>query len=288
MMKRPFKKLFYIFILFMVLWSFLAQGCMSFRITDEEAKKQFRDKGLDVTVKSVVVNKRNIHYASAGDEDKPSLVFIHGTPGSWNAFIQYMQDKELLARYRIMSVDRPGFGYSDFGKVMNLSDQATILNEWWKQVGNKKPVYLIGHSLGGPLIIKMAADQPASYNGLVIISGSIDPAEEKAERWRVALFKTPLNYFLPGAFRPSNKELWYLKQDLRDLKADFIRIRIPVYFIHGENDSWVPPANVEFGKQMLKNANLVGELMLSNGTHFIPWTHYKEIKEVLLKIQNVK
>ncbi|MGB8193397.1 MAG: alpha/beta hydrolase, partial [Chitinophagaceae bacterium] len=264
------KSLFYILVLMMVLWAFLAQGCMSFRITDEDAKKQFRDRGLEVTINNLKVDSRNIHYASSGNEDKPMLVFVHGTPGSWNAFIQYMQDKQLLERFRILSVDRPGFGYSDFGKVVNLSGQSHILNNWIKKIGTGRPVYLVGHSLGGPLIMKMAADEPKLYKGLVVISGSIDPDEEKPEKWRLALYKTPLNYFLPGAFRPSNKELWFLKNDLRELKSDYARITTPVYFIHGDNDTWVPPGNVAFGKKMLNHSSQVGELMLPKGTHFIP------------------
>jgi pimeloyl-ACP methyl ester carboxylesterase len=274
----------YILFLFIILWAFLAQGCMSFRITDEEAKKQFHEKGLELSIKTVKVGPRNIHYASIGDENKPTLVFIHGTPGSWNAFISYMQDKELMNQFRIVSVDRPGFGYSDFGKVVNLAAQSKILNDWLEKIINGKPVYLIGHSLGGPLVAKMAADEPDRYKGLVIISGSIDPSEEKPEKWRVVFFKTPLNYFLPGAFRPSNKELWYLKSDLRLLKDDFGKIHIPVYFIHGDNDTWVPPGNVSFGKKMLSNSNQIGELMLPKGNHFIPWTHFKEIREVLLHL----
>lgn len=279
------KSLFYTFIIVLILWAFLAQGCMSFRITDEDAKKQFREKGLEININTINVKGRNIHYASSGKDDKPSLVFVHGTPGSWNAFIQYLQDDQLLERFRIISVDRPGFGYSDFGKVLNLSAQADLLNNWMQQLDNGKPVYLVGHSLGGPLIMKMAADEPQRYKGLVVISGSIDPDEEKPEKWRVALFKTPLNYFLPGAFRPSNKELWYLKNDLRSLRDDLSKIQIPVYFIHGEQDTWVPPGNVAFGKKMLNNSSEVGELMLSKGNHFIPWTHFAEIREVLLQLR---
>ncbi|HYC30471.1 MAG TPA: alpha/beta hydrolase [Chitinophagaceae bacterium] len=274
----------YIFILFMILWAFLAQGCMSFRITDEEAKKQFQQKGLQVNISTIKVDSRNIHYASTGDESKPTLVFIHGTPGSWNAFMDYMEDRSLIDQFRIVSVDRPGFGYSDFGNVVNLAAQSKILNDWLAKINNGKPVYLIGHSLGGPLVAKMAADAPDSYKGLVIISGSIDPAEEKPEKWRVVLFKTPLNYFIPGAFRPSNKELWWLKSDLRALKDDFSKIHIPVYFIHGDSDTWVPPGNVNFGKKMLSNSTQVGELMLAKGNHFIPWTHFKEIRDVLLHL----
>ncbi|HYF32135.1 MAG TPA: alpha/beta hydrolase [Chitinophagaceae bacterium] len=279
-------KFVYILSLFMALWGFLAQGCMSFRISDEMAKQHFKERGMELGIHSIKIDTRTIHYASAGDSLLPTLVFIHGTPGSWNAFMQYMQDTDLLKQFRIVSVDRPGFGYSDFGKVMNLSAQADILNSWMQKINNGKPVYLVGHSLGGPLIIKMAADKPGMYKSLVVISGSIDPDEEKAEKWRVIFFKSPLNYFLPGAFRPSNQELWYLKQDLRDLKADYSKVNIPVYFIHGDNDTWVPPGNVAFGKKMLVNAAEVGELMLSKGSHFIPWTHYNEIKDVLLRLSD--
>lgn len=274
----------YIFLLFIILWAFLAQGCMSFRITDEEAKKQFQQKGLDLNINNIKVGARNIHYVSVGDDSKPMLVFVHGTPGSWNAFMGYMEDKSLTEHFRVVSVDRPGFGYSDFGNVVNLAAQSKILNDWLAKINNGRPVYLVGHSLGGPLVAKMAADAPDSYKGLVIISGSIDPAEEKPEKWRVVLFKTPLNYFIPGAFRPSNKELWWLKSDLRALKDDFGKIHIPVYFIHGDNDTWVPPGNVSFGKKMLSHSNQVGELMLPKGNHFIPWTHFKEIRDVLLHL----
>ena len=274
----------YIFLLFIILWAFLAQGCMSFRITDEEAKKQFDQKGLALNINTVKVGARNIHYASVGDENKPMLVFIHGTPGSWNAFMGYMEDRLLTEHFRIVSVDRPGFGYSDFGNVVNLAAQSKILNNWLAKISNGRPVYLVGHSLGGPLVAKMAADAPDSYKGLVIISGSIDPDEEKPERWRVVLFKTPLNYFIPGAFRPSNKELWWLKSDLRALKDDFGKIHIPVYFIHGDSDTWVPPGNVSYGKKLLGNSHEVGELMLPKGNHFIPWTHFKEIRDVLLHL----
>lgn len=277
-------KFVYIFCLFMTLWAFLAQGCMSFRISDDMAKQQFKNKGVDLTVNAFTIDDRRIHFASSGSDDLPTLLFIHGTPGSWNAFMDYMQDQQLLQKFRVVSVDRPGFGYSDFGKPMNLPAQSSILNKWVEKIQNGKPVYLIGHSLGGPLIVKMAADNPKLYNGLVIISGSIDPDEEKAEKWRVALFKTPLNYFVPGAFRPSNEELWYLKKDLRDMKEDYGKIKMPVYFIHGDNDTWVPPGNVAFGKKMLVNSGQISELMLPRGNHFIPWTHYKEIRDVLLTL----
>ena len=44
---------------------------------------------------------------------------------------------------------------------------------------NGRPVYLAGHSLGGPLVAKMAALYPEKVDGLVILAGSFDPTLEK-------------------------------------------------------------------------------------------------------------
>ena len=101
----------------------------------------------------------------------------------------------------MISIDRPGFGYSDFGKPLHLADQTTLINGAVNKLRNGKNTYLVGHSLGGPLIVLMASRNPGYYNGLVLISGSVDALEKKPEKWRPVLFKTPLNY-LYRRFRP--------------------------------------------------------------------------------------
>lgn len=276
-------RIWFIVSVLFLLWIILAQSCMTFRISDNEAVKQFAAKGLALRTNTVNISKHNIHYALAGSDTLETLYFFHGTPGSWNAFQDYMSDTQLLKKYRMISVDRPGFGYSDFGNPVNLQSQANVLSPLFGILNNNRKIYLVGHSLGGPLILKMAADHPELIAGLVIISGSIDPSEEKPEKWRPILFNTPLNYLVPGAFRPSNKELWYLKRDLNHLKNDLGRVRCPVYFIHGTEDTWVRPENVEFTKKMLVHSAYIKEKMIP-GDHFIPWTKYAEIKSVLLTL----
>ena len=66
----------------------------------------------------------------------PTLLFVHGTPGSWDAFKAYLKNKELLQYYRIISIDRPGFGYSDFGNAMNLTEQTKIIAAWMDSIYN--------------------------------------------------------------------------------------------------------------------------------------------------------
>jgi pimeloyl-ACP methyl ester carboxylesterase len=270
----------------LIIWVILAQSCMTFRKPDSEMKMKFKQAGVQLTTSIIRINNRNIHFAKTGNDSFPTLLFIHGTPGSWDAFAGYMQDKDLLKHYRMISIDRPGFGYSDFGEALHLAAQSVLLNGAVNQLRNGKPIYLVGHSLGGPMIVLMATDNPEYYNGLVLISGSVDALEEKPEKWRPILFKTPLNYLVPGAFRPSNEELWYLKKDLVDLKSKFIKVTQPVYFIHGSKDTWVPPGNVEYAKKLLVNAPQVDQLMIADGNHFIPWTKYTAIKNVLLGLDD--
>ncbi len=184
----------------------------------------------------------------------------------------------------MVAIDRPGFGYSDYGMAEHMARQSQLISPLFTLLNNHRPMFIAGHSMGGPMIVKLVADNPGVFSGMVVISGSIDPAEEKPEKWRPVLYKTPLNYFVPGAMRPSNEELWYLKTDLVDLKADFPKVTCPVYFIHGLADTWVPPGNVAYGAKMLVNAASIDSLMIPEANHFIPWSKFNEIKAVLLKL----
>ena len=283
-MKGFMKKMFLLTGLSLLSWLFLAQSCMSFRKSDADEKTDFAKDHITLRTATLKTDGRHIHYAITGDDSLPTIFFIHGSPGSWNAFAKYMKDSLLLRKFRMVSVDRPGFGYSDFGEPQHLDVQSVWISRLFPLLDNHKPLFLAGHSLGGPLVIKLAAENPRIFSGLLVISGSIDPGEEKPEKWRPWLFKTPLNYLVPGAMRPSNEELWYLKKDLVGLEKDFSKIICPVYFIHGARDTWVPPGNVDYGKKLLINAPVVKVTLIPDANHFIPWSGFAEIRAVLLKL----
>ncbi len=283
-MKRFFMRSFIIIGFILVIWLVLAQSCMSFRMSDSEAKEKFKAKGVDVVINTITLNNRHLHYLKTGNDTLPTIVFVHGTPGSWDAFENYLEDPGLLQKFRMVSIDRPGFGHSDYGKPLNLAEQSVIISPLFDYIKNGKPLYLVGHSLGGPMVVKLAADNPGKIAALVLLAGSNDPAQEEPEKWRPVLYKTPLTYFVPGAMRPSNEELWYLKTDLVYLKKDFPKITCPVYIVHGQKDNMVPIANVDYDKKMLVNASHIEELIFPDANHFIPWTRFKQIRELLLKL----
>ena len=194
-------------------------------------------------------------------------------------------DKELLAKYRMISIDRPGFGYSQFGDAKNLEDQSKLIRQFVRSIQNGKPIYAIGHSYGGPLIVKLQVDDQNLFDGLILLAAAVDPKEEKPERWRFIMKTPPLKFLLPGAYRPSNTELVYLKEDLKDLDKEWEKITSPVWIMHGDKDTYVPVANVDYAKKKLAKARSVEVKILKGADHFIPKERYEDIKEVLMKLQ---
>jgi pimeloyl-ACP methyl ester carboxylesterase len=219
-----------------------------------------------------------------GKDTCPTIVFIHGSPGSWDAFEKYLLDKDLCKKFRLISIDRPGFGYSDFGSSLDLSEQSMIISPLFQLIQNQKPIYLVGHSLGGPMIVQLSADNPNTFKGLVIISGAIDVSLEPAEKWRPLFMNNPLKFLLPGAFKPSNEELWYLKKDLILMKPMFAKINCPVHILHGNKDQFVDYGNLAFGAKAFVNAPSIDTITFQGANHFIPWTKFEEIKKVLMKL----
>jgi pimeloyl-ACP methyl ester carboxylesterase len=262
----------------------LLNGCLMMRTSDSKAIANFQKMGLALTTPTYVVNNNNLHYAIIGADTLPTIVFVHGSPGSWNAFEDFLKDTVLLRKFRMVSVDRPGFGYSNFGEAKNLQQQSTIIGSLLGNLQNNKPLYLVGHSLGGPLVAELAADYPKRVNGIIILAGALNPALEKKETWRSVMMVKPLCYLLPGALRPSNTELWYLKKDLYILQHKLNTITCPVYIMHGQKDMLVDVENVTFMKEYFTNAALVSDTILKDENHFIPWTQHNAIRNWIMRL----
>ncbi|WP_338645646.1 alpha/beta hydrolase [Flavobacterium sp. KS-LB2] len=275
----------YIAYSFMFLYIVMCQSCMTMRFSNKETIKFFSASRTVFQDKIIGFDGYKIHYLETGSIQKPTLFFIHGSPGSWNAFKEYLTDTLLLKKYRMIAIDRPGFGYSDFGDAQNLKVQSKRISEFIKKIDNKKPLILVGHSVGGPVVAQLAVDHPSWYKRLVILAGSLDPKAENPEKWRTVIKESPLRYLIPGALRPSNDELWWLKQDLVDLEPELEKITCDVTIIHGTKDVLVPYSNVAFMKKKFVNVKSIDTITIEKANHFIPWSHYEIVRNALLDIQ---
>ena len=284
MKRKFFRRLLIGFLLLITSWLVVAQFSMKYRIPDRKAKEQFSKVGVILNTESIKVDGFEMHYAKTGNDTLPTLFFVHGSPDGWITYKKFMEDKDLLTKYRMIAIDRPGFGYSQFGDAKKLEDQSKLISPLVKSFQNGKPMYAIGHSYGGPVIIRLLVDNQDLFDGLVLLAGSVDPKEEKPEKWRYIMKIPPLKYFLPGAFRPSNTELVYLKKDLKELEKEWEKITCPVWILHGDKDTYVPIANADYAKKKLINARSVDVKILPGADHFIQRERYGEVKAVLMKL----
>ena len=281
-MKHKFK---YIVFSFLLLYLLFCQSCMTMRMSVKETVTYFDTLKISYISKIVTVGSHEIHYIQTGKPNLPTLFFVHGSPGSWDAYKSYLSDTLLLKKYRMIAIDRPGFGNSNFGTAEDLATQAQIIEDFISQIDNHQPIVLIGHSLGGPVIVKMATNHPALFSNLVVLAGAIDPKAETPELWRRLLLAKPLRYLISGALRPSNDELWWLKKDLYEMEPNLKNITSKVTIIHGTKDPLVPYRNMAYMNKMFVNAKSIESISIENANHFIPWEHFELIRNTLLNLK---
>lgn len=280
-----FRRAGWIFLFIFLVIMIALHSCMTFRMSPTAIDRFFEQHKIKGTQHSYKVGNRAMHYVEAGNSTKPLVVFLHGSPGSLSAFIDFLSDSTLLKNTLLITADRPGFGYSNFGRAEpSLQKQAELLKPILEKYSNNRPIILVGHSLGGPLIARMAMDYPNLVDALVIVAGSVDPDLEPNETWFRAPFATPvLRWILPRSFRASNDEIYKLKPQLERMKSLWSSVICRVIVIQGDKDSLVDPKNADFLKKMLVNAP-TEIIRIKDTNHFIPWTNPEVVKNAILKL----
>jgi pimeloyl-ACP methyl ester carboxylesterase len=278
-----------IFSLFAIPIIFLHSCMPSFRMSSKEVDAFFKEKKVNAAQQQYTLGGREIHYVEAGDQHNPLVLFVHGSPGSLSAFIDFLADSSLLKKALLITTDRPGFGYSNFGVAEpSLKKQALALRPILEKYQNNRPRILVGHSLGGPLIVKMAMEYPELVDGLIIVAGSIDPNLEPNETWFRAPLATPfLSWILPRSFRSSNEEIYQLKPELEEMLPYWKNVTCPVIVIQGTKDELVPYENVDFARKMLTHAP-VSFVIKEGMNHFVPWSNPELIRDAILKMVTAK
>ena len=252
-------------------------------MSDKAVAAYFNDAPVKPTFHSLPADGRVIHYATLETADSlPVVVFVHGSPGPWDAFIAFFKDSTLYHRARLVSVDRLGFGKSGLGQTEgSLQKQAAAVAAVIHQVNPSGRAILVGHSLGGPVIARLAMDYPDKVSHLILVAPSIDPALEKQEWYRPVLGAFPFRQLLPAELDVSNREIRPLRNELLKIVPLWASIRVPVTVIQGDQDDLVPPGNALFAKRVLTQAPTT-LLMLPGMNHFIPWRRADTIHDAIL------
>lgn len=229
-------------------------------------------------------NIDGLHIVSTGDKSKPMVLFIHGSPGSWESWIDYLADRELQRQAFLVAVDRPGFGNSAEPVAPTFAEQVTRLRPALNLLSEGQKAILVGHSLGGPVALEMAARYPDQVVGLVLVAASLNP-ELEAPRWYNTVADwTLVRWAVPDVMRRSNIEMMVLAEELQQQSEIWPLVTVPTVVIQGEKDKLVYPANADYAVSRMP-ANQLEVVRMPDEGHFVVWENRvrvtKEIQQLL-------
>lgn len=224
-----------------------------------------------------------VHVVVAGRNEAgaPRVLFVHGSPGTWEAWRRFLSDPALAGAARLLAPDRPGFGGSGRGHAEpSLARQSAALAAVLESEPGP-PAVVVGHSLGGPIAVRLAMDRPDLVASLLLIAPSVDPELERRRWFNVAGSWRLIQLLLPIDWVVSNRELWPLREELETMTPRWSEIRCPVRLVQGTDDRLVPAANADFVERVLAGRDLVVRRYPGAG-HFLLWERPETVTSPLL------
>lgn len=237
-----------------------------------------------VRKRTVMVDGMEVRYTECG-AGRPVLL-VHGLSGStlwWGRNVSV-----LARRCRVIAVDLPGFGsLRRYHDRFVLERAAHWLWSFLKVLGIRR-VDLIGHSMGGYICLRMAAEHPRAVRRLVLAAPAGVPLAASIFGEVVPLLGA-LRYaspsFLPvlayDGLRMGPRMLLSTARDIIQLNvgAELKKVRTPALLVWGERDRLVPPANGAILRKALPRARLV---VLPDAGHVVMYDRAAEFNRAVL------
>lgn len=203
-----------------------------------------------------IVNRTRLNVLEQG-EGNPSLVFLHyfgGSSNSWTEVIAQLQHE-----VHCIALDLPGFGDSEPIAGSTVEDVATCVIALVQQLQLQQYI-LVGHSMGGKIVIAIAATQPAGLRSVVLLAPSPPTPEPMEDTERSHLLHTrgdrataektahkitahPLSVLLFNRViqdnihsSPTAWRAWLECGSRQDISAEMSKIAVPVLVVAGAED----------------------------------------------------
>lgn len=265
-------------------------GSHQLQIPLTEAETRPIDAIHGVSLVDLETGAGTIHYAHNGNTEAPGILFIHGTPGNWEAFSTYLQSPLLAQKYFLVSIDRPGWGKSlltNSDDTFSFAPTSTAIQTIFKRYPNKHWL-IVGHSLGASIAPRVALDAQHRVIGLLLLAGSHSPKLGEPRWYNQAAHTWLIKKFLSKKLRRSNDEIMRLSKELQhiDDRLQSTQLDINVVQIQGMRDSLVSPKNVNFVKtNWSDHFSSLHTIELTEEGHFLPWRQEPLIIETILSFE---
>ena len=197
--------------------------------------------------------------------DTPAALKIVVVPGApcwaeyWSPVMAALpQDREMVV------VDRPGFAASEPAAcVPDIRVQARALAPLLQAAPGQK-ILLVGQSYGAAIATVMAAQNPRSLAGVVLLSSFLGQLGPTA-RWLVGSGSKILS-LIPRDLRNAIQEVSGQAGQLAHMRAALKRLRVPVHVVHGDADDFAP---IELAEQLTKELRTARFLKVPGANHFM-------------------
>lgn len=271
MISMPIKNLFYLIVLAVTTFLFSSCSVWEERVRDADIISFFNSYGLEVEIDYYTTKGHNMRFMSVGHDSLPTVLLIHGSPSSMSVFNDLIVHTDLLQRAKVYAVDRPGYGFSNFGKTMrSIKKQAAmivpILDSINKAAG---PVVVMGVSYGGPVASRLAMDYPDLVDGLVLGAPAIAPGEEKIYTISYLMTMELTKRLFPTMLVVASEEKFSHEKELKKMLPLWENVDKPIIYIQGEDDDLIYTSNAEFIEQKAVNAPFLKIIMVPNQPHFL-------------------
>ncbi len=270
---------------FLQILFFFGINCMFQPITEKEALEKFSP--YSIYFKKEELNQRNISYVETGNLNSEKLLFfIHGSPGSWDAYLEYLKDKD-LQNVHLISINRLGYADSEMNKPeKSLEAHAKAFLPILERYKSKK-IYLIGHSFGGPVALELNF-LFKNVSGIMLLAPSIDPEKEEILWYQNLALNSFIRFFIPSPLDVCNKEIFTLKEELTKQKRIYKSLKTKIIYIQGKKDNLVPYENFYYLEKNITEPKNLKTVLLENANHFIVWNQFDLVKKEILELMITK
>jgi len=212
----------------------------------------------EVTANYLDVEDFQLHYRETGNAKKAVAVWVHGTPGSWTDGAYLVRDAKFTSDVKLVMLDRPGWGESQYHDdprtVTSFKEIGRLIKPLLSQLKTAHPdvpLVLIGFSWGGSVVPSIAIDYPELVDGVLVLSGGLDP-DLTMPRWYNKFASTALgNAVIGEGMRKANVEMYALSPQLSILHDRWPELLQPIIVVQGDSDKLVDPKNADYAESVL-------------------------------------
>ena len=176
-------------------------------------------------------------------EKKKVAICFHGYTSQGMSDYIGLSDYSLKRGYAMLLPDARAHGQSEgeyigFG-CLDRQDVLVWINWIIQEVGEDVEIVLHGTSMGGATVLMASGlDLPSQVKGIISDCGFTSPKEVFTHVLH-SMYHLPAFPVIPGADM-ANKKLAGYGMDECNAKHEVAKAKVPILFIHGSNDTFVP------------------------------------------------